>query len=117
MMPEVWTWTVIAIIGVVMQSILITYSCRRLRRIYVLQLENGDRRRILVSHIRSAGCYWMAHAVFLYIGLRIIIGFNFGAVAWLLIFAQLCLLYAGFADFGDLLYWRRKSDDAKDSSA
>lgn len=109
---EVWTWTILAAIGVAVQTWLVLDSIRRLRALGSLGL-NGDRRRVLVGHLRSGLCYLAMHAIFLYVGLRVLIGFNFGAIAWLFIASAFFLLYAGLADWGDRRYWRhrRRHDD------
>lgn len=103
---EIWTWTVLAGIGVVIQSALVYDSAKRLRVFHQLGADDPDRRRVLVSHIRSGLCYLATHAIFFYIGLRVIIGFSFGLLAWFFILSALSLIYAGVSDWRDRRWWR-----------
>jgi len=103
----VYVWTVCAAAGVLVQSFLIYDSLQTFRQAREFKLSNGARRRIVLGHLRSGMCYWIIHSVFLYVGLRVIFEFDFGAVGWLFVGAAVLLVLAGLADHRDRVLLRR----------
>jgi len=100
-MTIVWIWTVTHAIGLGVQSVLIARAVGDWRYSVKHQLGNGDRRRLLREHVRSGCAYWVMHAIFLYVGLRVLIGFEFGAIPYLFVAAGIILVLAGLGKLRD----------------
>lgn len=100
-MTIVWIWTITHAIGIGVQSALFAKAVSDYRVTMELRLGNGDRRRLLREHIRSSAAYWLIHAIFLYTGLRFLIGFDFGAVPYLFVVAGVILTLAGLGKLRD----------------
>lgn len=105
----VWLWTIGSGLVVLIAVLIFSQSFRTHRYRVKHEMPNGDSRRLLHEHMRSAAAFGLVGAIYFYVGLRFLIGFNFGAIGYLFVVAVYVMLFALLAKFRDRRLLSRSS--------
>ena len=106
--PIVLVWTLLALIGVIIQTSLLIDSVHSLLWQQKAKV-NGALQRVALGHFRSGLVYLTIHGLFLVIGIAVIWQLRWmdNVTSWFFIIAAVLLILTALADHRDRVHLRR----------